>query len=94
MFVASGRQEQLPSWVPDYNLNQGIAPYPLAPSNGRKIIYGAAGHGDESKYTGLHVCQLSDSWTQLKAEGLECGMQPSARQVGYSREVRKPLKPS
>jgi len=65
-----GRQEQLPFWVPDYNLNQDLVAFPLVAIDGRKSIYSASGRGTLSKYTGLDIDKISDSWSQLRAPGL------------------------
>jgi hypothetical protein len=65
-----GRQEQLPFWVPDYNLNQDLVASPLVAIDGRKSIYSASGQETLSKYTGLEVDKISDSWSQLRAPGL------------------------
>jgi hypothetical protein len=65
-----GRQEQLPFWVPDYNLNQDLVASPLVAIDGRKSIYSASGQDTLSKYTGLDIDKISDSWSQLRAPGL------------------------
>jgi hypothetical protein len=65
-----GRQEQLPFWVPDYNLNQDLVAFPLVAIDGRKGIYSASGQGTLSKYTGLDIDKISDSWSQLRAPGV------------------------
>lgn len=65
-----GRQEQLPSWVPDYSLNQDDAPSPLVPIDGRDSIYHASGHDHRSKYSATSVSMSHISWNKLRAKGL------------------------
>jgi len=62
-----GRQEQLPSWVPDYNMNQDLAPSALVAIDGRESIYIAA--GQDSKYE-LDTTNIVHSWSQLRTTGL------------------------
>jgi hypothetical protein len=65
-----GRQEQLPSWTPDYYLNQDLADAPLVSIDGRDSIFSASGHDYRSKFTAMNPEELKDSWTHLPTNGL------------------------
>jgi hypothetical protein len=67
---AFGRQNELPSWVPDYSLNQDLSPASLVTIDGRNSIYNASGRGDRSKYSMTDVAIIHESWSQLRTVGL------------------------
>ena len=65
------RQEQLPSWTPDYNLNQDTASSPLVPTDGRKSIFCASGSDYRSKYIRLDTPKKKDDfWRSLHTYGV------------------------
>jgi hypothetical protein len=61
-------RDDLPSWVPDYNLNQDLAPSPLVPIDGRESLFAASGYDYRSKYT-LEPSSIAQ-WTSLSVIGL------------------------
>ncbi|KAG0647087.1 Heterokaryon incompatibility protein [Hyphodiscus hymeniophilus] len=61
-------REDLPSWVPDYNLNQDLAASPLVSIDGRENIFAASGYDHRSKYA-LHSSSITE-WTGLSVTGL------------------------
>src|SRR5204863_5975781 len=65
-----GRQEQLPSWTPDYNLNQDLAASPLVPIDGRESIFCASGYDYRSKYIGLDASEKAHFWSSLRTGGV------------------------
>jgi hypothetical protein len=65
-----GRQEQLPTWTPDYNLNQDAASSPLVPIDGRESIFCASGSDYRSKYTGLDAPKKDNFWRSLRTYGV------------------------
>lgn len=61
-------RDELPSWVPDYNLNQDLASSPLVPIDGRESIFAASGYSYQSKYT-LGPSSMAQ-WASLSVTGL------------------------
>ncbi|KFY34036.1 hypothetical protein V495_08222 [Pseudogymnoascus sp. VKM F-4514 (FW-929)] len=68
-----GRQQDqflgLPSWAPDYNLDQRQAPAPLVSTDGRESIYAASGHDQRSEYR-LPEDPTKFLWRELDTLGL------------------------
>jgi hypothetical protein len=60
---------ELPSWTPDYTLDQKHAPAPLVPIDRRESIYAASGFDHRSKFQ-LSVGSAHPEWKSLKT----CGM--------------------
>jgi hypothetical protein len=61
-------RDELPSWVPDYNLNQDLAASPLVPIDGRESLFAASGYDHRSKYT-LDLASAVQ-WGSLSVTGL------------------------
>jgi hypothetical protein len=68
-----GRNEdptwELPSWTPDYTLDQESAPTPLVPVDRRPSIYAASGYDHRSKFQ-LSAHSTYPGWKQLQIHGL------------------------
>ena len=77
-----GRDESLPFWVPDYNLNQDLAAFTLVPTDGRESIYAASGYGQKF--------QLIDSepadWSRLRVHGLYLDLMATLSDPGAEDE--------
>jgi hypothetical protein len=67
---ALGREAEVPSWVPDYSLNQDAAPSPLVPIDGHDGIYHASGHDQRSKFSVVEVATSKSPWNKLCTVGL------------------------
>lgn len=65
-----GRQNELPSWVPDYSLDQDLAPCPLVAIDGGSSIYNSSGHNHRYKYSRMDVAVTHESWSHLRTVGL------------------------
>jgi len=66
-----GRHESLPSWVPDFTLDQELAPSPLISIYGEDSIYHASGvGGDESAFHMSEAFAKSWLWNQLCCKGV------------------------
>ena len=61
-------RDDLPTWVPDYNLNQDLAPSPLVPTDGRESLFAASGYDNRSTYI-LDTSSIAQ-WTILSVTGL------------------------
>jgi hypothetical protein len=61
---AQGRLEDLPSWVPDFALDQNLTPTPLVAVAGNKSIFFASGRDERSKYS---LTQNNEDWHLLSA---------------------------
>ena len=61
-------RDDLPSWVPDYNLNQDLVASPLVPIDGRESLFAASGYDHRSKYT-LDVASTVQ-WGSLSVSGM------------------------
>jgi hypothetical protein len=61
-------RDELPSWVPDFNLNQDLAASPLVPIDGRESIFSASGYDYRSKYVLDPSSEVE--WAGLSVTGL------------------------
>jgi hypothetical protein len=60
---------ELPSWTPDYALDQENAPSPLAPVDRRPSIYAASGYDHRSKFQ-LSADSTQSNWRELNVRGI------------------------
>ena len=60
---------ELPSWTPDYTLDQENAPAPLAPVDRRSSIYAAAGYDHRSKFQVRDELAHAE-WRKLQTRGI------------------------
>ena len=65
-----GRRDDLPSWVPDYSLNQDLAAASLVHIDGRESIFAASGYDYHSRFLVSDISATSHSWDTLHATGL------------------------
>ncbi|CZR57859.1 uncharacterized protein PAC_07748 [Phialocephala subalpina] len=59
----------LPSWVPDYSLDQNLASSPLTPTDGRESLFAASGFDRRSEYL-LSTDMKTSEWRSLKTIGI------------------------
>jgi len=70
---AQGRLEDLPSWVPDFALDQNLAPSPLVAVAGNKNIFFASGRDKRSEYSLARRNRNNEEWHLLPVRGLVIG---------------------
>jgi len=69
-----GRREDVPSWVPDFELDQTLAPSPLVSDTGNEQIFSASGHDKKSKYSLLKRKWKNEELHLLCVRGIILGV--------------------
>jgi hypothetical protein len=77
----TGRKGDLPSWVPDFRLNQDEAAYPLLPAAWLESIYAASGYDFHREYQISNPPKISGSWARIPLQGLCIGVIASASEA-------------
>ena len=68
-----GRQGELPSWVPDFELDQDMAPSPLVNIGGQGGIFFASGGNKTSKFSLPSISKKRQPWPLLRVRGICIG---------------------
>lgn len=81
-----GRQQGLPSWVPDFSLDQNQAASPLVGAIGEQSLFSASGREERGKYTSGGASTTPHLAVKLQVYGLCIGVVGSRSEVGRKDE--------